>query len=433
MTAPAALGLFLLPGATPVRLNALAAAATQTIFAYPSGGGSYIVASDNLGRLPGLVAASALLIDYVLTVAVSVASGVAALVSAVPSLDAAVVPLSLIFVAVLAIGNLRGVREAGALFAAPTYAFIGALGAVILIGLIRVVVLHDPAATGVPRTPVRAVETLGVVLVLKAFSSGCTAMTGIEAVSNGVPAFKPPESRNAATTMLWMSGILGTLFIGTVVLFYAYGLVPDPTGNPTMLSQLTEQVVGRSWFYYIVQGATLLILIMAANTSYADFPRLAAILAHDDFVPHLFGFRGDRLAFTDRHCRAVAPGGGPARPVSRKCGCVDPAVCRWRVCGVHHVSGRHGRALAAAARAALAEQSVHQRSRRGRLGRGCPRCRRDEIRQRRTALPGFWIRCARRLVDRDRAGSISDCKLPWNTPPLSAGGEGTGRRNTPVP
>jgi amino acid transporter len=123
-------------------------------------------------------------------------------------------------------------------------------------------------------------------------------MTGIEAVSNGVPAFKSPESRNAATTMLWMSGILGTLFVGIVALFFAYGLVPDPSGNPTLLSQLTEQVVGRSWFYYVVQGATLLVLVLAANTSYADFPRLAAILARDDFVPHLFGFRGDRLAFS---------------------------------------------------------------------------------------------------------------------------------------
>src|SRR5215470_10488531 len=246
----------------------------QTIFAYPSGGGSYIVASDNLGRLPGLVAASALLIDYVLTVAVSVASGVAALVSAVPQLTNEIVPLSLGFVALLAIGNLRGVREAGALFAAPTYAFIGALYVVIAIGLVRVLALHDPAATGVPRSPVPAIEGVGVLLVLKAFSSGCTAMTGIEAVSNGVPAFQPPESRNAASTMLWMSGILGTLFVGCVALFFAYGLVPDPTGNPTLLSQLTEQVVGRSWFYYVVQATTLLILVMAANTSYADFPRL---------------------------------------------------------------------------------------------------------------------------------------------------------------
>ncbi len=198
----------------------------------------------------------------------------------------------------ITLANLRGVRESGALFAAPTYAFIVSLFVVIVIGLVRVVVLHDPEATGVPRSAVPAVEGVGVLLVLKAFSSGCTAMTGIEAVSNGVPAFEPPESRNAANTMLWMSGILGTLFVGIVALFFAYGLVPDPTGNPTMLSQLTEQVVGRSWFYYVVQGTTLLILVLAANTSYADFPRLSAILARDDFVPHLFGFRGDRLAFS---------------------------------------------------------------------------------------------------------------------------------------
>jgi amino acid transporter len=270
----------------------------QTIFAYPSGGGSYIVASENLGRIPGLVAASALLIDYVLTVAVSVASGVAALASAVPALSDNVVPLGLTFIVLLAIGNLRGVRESGALFAAPTYLFIVSLLALVGVGLVRAFVLHDPAATGVPRTPVPGGEALGVLLILKAFSSGCTAMTGIEAVSNGVPAFESPESSNAATTMLWMSAILGTLFVGIVVLFYAYGLVPDPTGNPTLLSQLTEQVVGRSWFYYVIQGATLLVLVLAANTSYADFPRLSAILARDDFIPHLFGFRGDRLAFS---------------------------------------------------------------------------------------------------------------------------------------
>ena len=270
----------------------------QTIFAYPSGGGSYIVASENLGSIPGLVAASALLIDYVLTVAVSVASGVAALASAVPAIADDVVPVGLGFIALLAIGNLRGVRESGALFAAPTYIFILALLVLVAIGLVRVLVLHDSAATGVPRAPVPGGEAIGTLLILKAFSSGCTAMTGIEAVSNGVPAFTPPESRNAATTMLWMSGILGTLFVGIVALFYAYGLVPDPSGNPTLLSQLTEQVVGRSWFYYVIQGATLLVLVLAANTSYADFPRLSAILARDDFVPHLFGFRGDRLAFS---------------------------------------------------------------------------------------------------------------------------------------
>jgi amino acid transporter len=199
---------------------------------------------------------------------------------------------------VLAIGNLRGVRESGALFAAPTYLFVVSLLALVAVGVVRVAILHDPAATGVPRSPVPGAEAVGVLLILKAFSSGCTAMTGIEAVSNGVPAFKSPESRNAATTMLWMSGILGTLFVGIVALFFAYGLVPDPSGNPTLLSQLTEQVVGRSWFYYVIQGATLLVLVLAANTSYADFPRLAAILARDDFVPHLFGFRGDRLAFS---------------------------------------------------------------------------------------------------------------------------------------
>lgn len=270
----------------------------QTIFAYPSGGGSYIVASDNLGRGPGLTAAAALMIDYVLTVAVSIASGVAALTSAVPELTPYAVPLGLAFIAILAFGNLRGIRESGALFAAPTYLFIVSLMILVGIGLARVFVFHDPAATGVPRETVPGIESVGILLILKAFSSGCTAMTGIEAVSNGVPAFQPPESRNAANTMLWMSGILGTLFLGIILLFHMYGLVPDPSGNPTMLSQLADQVVGHGWFYYLVQIATLLVLVLAANTSYADFPRLASILAQDRFVPHMFAFRGDRLAFS---------------------------------------------------------------------------------------------------------------------------------------
>jgi amino acid transporter len=270
----------------------------QTIFAYPSGGGSYIVASENLGRLPGLVAGAALLIDYVLTVAVSIASGVAALISAAPGLGSYAVPLGLGFILLIMFGNLRGVREAGNLFAVPPYLFIASLVALVGIGLVRVFILGDPAATGVPREPVPGGEALGALLILKAFSSGCTSMTGVEAVSNGVPAFEPPESRNAATTMLWMSGILGALLIGMTVLAERYGLVPSPTGHPTLLSQLTEQVAGRGPFYFFVQVATLLILVLAANTAYADFPRVASILAKDRFLPRQFAFQGDRLAYT---------------------------------------------------------------------------------------------------------------------------------------
>ncbi|HET8631455.1 MAG TPA: APC family permease [Thermomicrobiales bacterium] len=277
----------------------------QTIFGYPSGGGSYIVASDNLGPIPGLTAAAALLIDYVLTVAVSVSAGVLALTSAVPALVPYTVPLGLFCILLIMVGNLRGIRESGTIFAAPTYLFIGAMLLMLGIGFVRAFVLHDPAATGVPRPfnprDYGVPQTLGIFLVLQAFSSGCSAMTGTEAISNGVPAFKPPEARNAATTLLWMAGLLGTMFLGTTILAHQYGLVPAPSGNPSLLSQLTEEVVGRGWFhpfYYVVQVATLLVLVLAANTSYADFPRLASILARDRFAPKLFGFRGDRLAFT---------------------------------------------------------------------------------------------------------------------------------------
>ena len=270
----------------------------QTIFGYPSGGGSYIVASDNLGPIPGLIAAAALLIDYILTVAVSIASGVAALTSAAPGLLPYSVVLGLGFILLVTLGNLRGIRESGSIFSAPTYLFIVALLALVAIGLVKVFILHDPLANAVPRIGVPGGEQLGIVLILKAFSSGCSAMTGVEAVSNGVPAFKPPEARNAATTMLWMSGILGILLLGITVLGYKYGTVPNPASNPTVLSQLAEAIIGHGFFYYVIQGATLAVLVLAANTSYADFPRLASILARDRYAPHQFAFRGDRLAFT---------------------------------------------------------------------------------------------------------------------------------------
>lgn len=268
----------------------------QTIYAYPSGGGSYIVASDNLGRIPGLTAAASLLIDYVLTVSVSIAAGVAALTSAVPVLRPYAVAVALGCIALLTVGNLRGVRESGTIFAAPTYLFLVSMFVMIGLGLVKVFVLHDPAATGVPRDPITGVHALSVFIVLRAFSSGCTAMTGTEAISNGVPAFQKPESRNAATTLMWMAGLLGAMFLGVTILAHQYGLVPR--AHDTILSQLARQVVGSGPVYYVIQIATLLVLVLAANTSYADFPRLASILARDRFLPRLFAFRGDRLAFS---------------------------------------------------------------------------------------------------------------------------------------
>jgi len=298
-----ALSLDLSIGAAIVLLLAIVAFSyRQTIFAYPNGGGSYIVASDNLGRLPGLTAAAALLIDYVLTVAVSISSGVAALTSAVPRLVPYAVPLGLLFIALLTLGNLRGIRESGSIFAAPTYLFILSILAMIAVGLVRAFILHDPAATATPATfnlqDFGVPQRLGLFLILQAFSSGCSAMTGVEAISNGVPAFQKPESRNASVTLIWMAVLLGTMFAGITLLAHQYGLVPTPTGNPTLLSQLADHVVGHTLFYYVIQTATLLVLVLAANTSYADFPRLASILARDRFVPRQFAFRGDRLAFT---------------------------------------------------------------------------------------------------------------------------------------
>jgi amino acid transporter len=266
----------------------------QTIYAYPSGGGAYVVAKCTLGEHPGLVAAAALLIDYVLTVAVSVAAGIAAITSAVPELHEHRVGLGLLAIAVLTWGNLRGVRESGKIFAVPTYLFVGSLGLVIVTGLGRMlfgaVEAHPPPA-------VPAVEGLTLFLLLRAFSSGCTALTGIEAISNGVPAFRPPASKNAATTMIWMAAILGSLFLGLTILAYVYGLVPRE--EETLISQIARISLGGGVLYYFMQVATMLILILAANTSYNGFPRLASLLAQDSFLPHQMRSVGDRLAFSN--------------------------------------------------------------------------------------------------------------------------------------
>ena len=266
----------------------------QTIYAYPSGGGAYVVAKCTLGEHPGLVAAAALLIDYVLTVAVSVAAGIAAITSAVPELHEHRVGLGLLAIAVLTWGNLRGVRESGRIFAVPTYLFVGSLGLVIVTGLGRMLF---GAGEAHPPPSIPAVEGLTLFLLLRAFSSGCTALTGIEAISNGVPAFRPPASKNAATTMIWMAAILGSLFLGLTILAYVYGLVPRE--EETLISQIARLSLGGGVLYYFIQVATMLILILAANTSYNGFPRLASLLAQDSFLPHQMRSVGDRLAFSN--------------------------------------------------------------------------------------------------------------------------------------
>ena len=268
----------------------------QTIFAYPQGGGSYIVTKDNLGTLPGLISGAALLIDYVLTVAVSVAAGVAALTSAVPSLYDYRVVIGVGFVTAITLANLRGLRESGKLFALPTYLFIGFVALLIIYGLVRWTFGWDPASH-VPDPSIAAVQDLSIFLVLRAFASGCAALTGVEAVSDGVPAFKPPEAKNARIVLAWLGVILISLFVGITFLTRHYHLTPLP--EQTILSQLARQIFGDGVLYYTIQASTMLILVLAANTAFADFPRLSFFLARDGFLPRQFGSRGDRLVFSN--------------------------------------------------------------------------------------------------------------------------------------
>jgi amino acid transporter len=268
----------------------------QTIFAYPNGGGSYIVAKDNLGTYPGLVAGSALLIDYVLTVAVSISAGVAAITSAFPEMMPYRVWLCLAAITLITLANLRGVKESGSIFAAPTYVFIGSMYVLILTGFIRLIFTGLPPVS-VEET-VKAQQSLTLFLVLRAFSSGCAAMTGVEAISNGVQAFHEPVSKNAAKTLVWMVAILMSMFLGITFLAHVTGIHPTENGE-TVLSQLARAVVGQGWFYYVIQAATALILLLAANTSYADFPRLASLIARDGFLPRQLANRGDRLVFSN--------------------------------------------------------------------------------------------------------------------------------------
>jgi amino acid transporter len=268
----------------------------QTIRAYPSGGGSYIVANDNLGMLPGLTAAGALLIDYVLTVSVSIAAGVAALTSMVPDWLPYTVPMTVGAVVLIALANLRGIRESGTIFAAPTYLFVVMMYLLIGWGLFRLFT-GDYSYTPPPSVRPFGAESLSVFLVLRAFAQGCSAMTGTEAISNGVPAFKAPESQNARMTLVWMGVLLGSMFFGMNFVATQMGILP--ASDETVLSQLGRVVLGDgSPLYIVLQVATALILVLAANTSFADFPRLSSILARDRFLPRLFQFRGDRLAFT---------------------------------------------------------------------------------------------------------------------------------------
>ncbi|HEV8634589.1 MAG TPA: APC family permease [Chloroflexota bacterium] len=267
----------------------------QTIYAYPSGGGSYIVARANLGELPGLIAAGALVVGYVLTVSVSVASAVDQLVSAVPTLLPWRVWLGVGAVGVVSLANLRGIRESGNIFAAPTYVFLAAMYAMVGLGMVKLLTgtLEVPQPAALPSP----IEPLSIFLILRAFAVGSAVMTGTEAISNGIPAFRPPEPRNAARTLVAMAAILAVMFLGLSVLIVGGQVIP--TEQETVISILARSVFGQGPLYYVVQASAVLILVLAANTAYADFPRLASLLARDDYAPHQLAFRGERLAFSN--------------------------------------------------------------------------------------------------------------------------------------
>jgi amino acid transporter len=272
----------------------------QTIFAYPNGGGSYVVAKENLGQLAGLVAAASLLVDYVLTAAVSIASGVLAVTSAVPELSSHAVGLSLGVLVVIVLVNLRGVRESGFVFALPTYGFIIAVGTTIVVGLVRGIFWGWPTAQVPDPAQIGLAGGVGLLVLLRAFASGCSALTGVEAISNGVPAFRRPQARNAASTLMWMGLIAVVLFLGVSVL--AYKVDARPSDSVSVLSEIARAVFppgGSSFGYYAVQATTAAVLVLAANTAFQGFPRLAALLATDSFVPRQFSNLGDRLVYSN--------------------------------------------------------------------------------------------------------------------------------------
>jgi amino acid transporter len=268
----------------------------QTIHAYPSGGGAYIVAHENLGIWPGLTAAAALQIDYVLTVAVSIAAGVAAMTSAFPLLYHWRVEICLLAIILVMWGNLRGVRESGTIFSIPTYAFIAMMFILIGTGVARLISGQPSAPIATPPADSN-LQPLTIFLILRAFASGCTALTGIEAVSNGIQAFKKPESLNAGRTLIAMAALLAAMLLGITVLARTFHVLP--THQETVVSQIGRAVFGVGPLYYALQGATALILVLAANTAFADFPRLASILARDHYIPRQLANRGDRLVFTN--------------------------------------------------------------------------------------------------------------------------------------
>ncbi|RPI00471.1 MAG: APC family permease, partial [Zetaproteobacteria bacterium] len=288
MTVPIALAITML-------IAVVSTSYWQTIHAYPAGGGAYTVAKENLGTLPGLVAGASLLVGYVLTVAVSVAAGVAAITSAFPGLYPLRVWLGILCVTFLCVVNLRGIRETARIFAVPTYWFVVGIAIVIGGGLIHL--WRGGPVPEIPPIRSATVVPLTTFLILRAFSAGCTALTGIEAVANCVQAFRPPETRNAGITLIWMAALLGSMFMGLAFLSDAFNVLPRE--GETLVSQLAAQVLGRGPLYLAVQASTMIILLLAANTCYAGFPMLSSLLAKDGYLPRQFASLGDRLVYSN--------------------------------------------------------------------------------------------------------------------------------------
>ena len=274
----------------------------QIGYAYPSGGGAYAVGSANLPKIFALIAAAALLIDYVMTVAVSTSSAVEQIYSAFPAVYPVRVEACVVAITLILLGNMRGVRESGSIFALPTYIYVGSALFVVAAGLAKAVLFHDPAAAGyqaasvVAHQPAGGFEALTILLVLRAFAGGSVALTGTEAIANGVPSFKPPEPQNAARTLIAMATLLAVIFIGVTAVAVAYGVLPG--ARESVPAQVARAAVGTGPMFYVFQASAALILILASNTSFNAFPRLAAILAQDGYFPRAFAFRGDRLAFS---------------------------------------------------------------------------------------------------------------------------------------
>jgi amino acid transporter len=283
-------------GAIVLLLAIVTVSYEQTIHAYPGGGGAYIVARDNLGEAPAQTAGAALLTDYILTVSVSISSGVAQLTSGFPALYPFRVEIAVAIVIFMTIINLRGVKESGVTFAVPTYFFLGVAVLTLILGFYKYFAGSLGMVSGVKPAEAGVIQGLTLFLILRAFASGCTALTGVEAISNGITAFKEPKSRNAGITLVWMSGILGVMFLGITYLARQVGAQFSPT--ETVISQLGRTIWGTGPMWYILLGGTTLILIMAANTSFADFPRLGALHAGDGFLPRQLTYRGSRLVFS---------------------------------------------------------------------------------------------------------------------------------------